>query len=230
MSVVKKILFWGAKSQSLILQKMLIDKGEDVSFIYDGSCDSVNYKTNAVFSNLTSDLKKFIEQSTHFVVCIGGEHGQARHLISKKLKDSGLIPLTIISDHSIIDKTSNVGWGFLALPGSMLHCFSKVGDSVILNANSSIDHECILGNGVNIMPSAAIAGTVKIGNYVSVGTNATILPGLTIGDGAYIGAGAVVNRDVEEDEIVVGNPARFLMKNVQKRNDKLMLDLSYFDH
>src|SRR5690606_11434500 len=42
----------------------------------------------------------------------------------------------------------------------------------------------------------------------SIGGNATILPGLTIGAGAMIGAGSVVTRDVPDNAIVVGNPAR----------------------
>lgn len=42
----------------------------------------------------------------------------------------------------------------------------------------------------------------------SIGANATILPGLTIGASAMVGAGSVVTRDVPQNAIVVGNPAR----------------------
>jgi len=45
---------------------------------------------------------------------------------------------------------------------------------------------------------------------VSIGSGATILGGVRIGAGATIGAGAVVSRDVEPGETVVGNPARAL--------------------
>jgi UDP-2-acetamido-3-amino-2,3-dideoxy-glucuronate N-acetyltransferase len=41
----------------------------------------------------------------------------------------------------------------------------------------------------------------------SIGSNATILPGITIGEKAIVGAGAVVTRDVNDYEIVVGVPA-----------------------
>jgi len=46
----------------------------------------------------------------------------------------------------------------------------------------------------------------------SIGTNATILCGLTIGENAIVGAGAMVTRDVLDDTIVVGNPARVIRK------------------
>ena len=43
-----------------------------------------------------------------------------------------------------------------------------------------------------------------------VGSNAVILSGVTIGDGAIIAAGAVVTKDVGENTIVAGVPARYI--------------------
>jgi UDP-2-acetamido-3-amino-2,3-dideoxy-glucuronate N-acetyltransferase len=42
----------------------------------------------------------------------------------------------------------------------------------------------------------------------SIGANATIICGITIGNYAFIGAGAVINRDVPDYALMVGNPAR----------------------
>ena len=49
---------------------------------------------------------------------------------------------------------------------------------------------------------------VVIGKKVWIGANCTILPGVTIGDNAIIAAGAVVTKDVEENTIVGGVPAK----------------------
>jgi maltose O-acetyltransferase len=46
-----------------------------------------------------------------------------------------------------------------------------------------------------------------VGNNVRIGSNATILP-VKIGNNAIIGAGSVVTKDVPENSIVKGNPAR----------------------
>ncbi|MBD3422058.1 MAG: N-acetyltransferase [Chitinivibrionales bacterium] len=46
----------------------------------------------------------------------------------------------------------------------------------------------------------------------SIGSGATIICGVTIGKGAVVGAGAVVTRDVPDETIVVGNPAKVLRK------------------
>lgn len=55
-------------------------------------------------------------------------------------------------------------------------------------------------------------GKVYIGNNVWIGDKATILAGVTIGDGAVIGANTVVTKDVPSLSVVVGNPAKIILK------------------
>lgn len=52
----------------------------------------------------------------------------------------------------------------------------------------------------------------KVGDGASIGSNATILCGLTIGEHAIVGAGSVVVKDVPDNTIVAGNPAKMLRK------------------
>jgi len=44
----------------------------------------------------------------------------------------------------------------------------------------------------------------------SIGAKSVILPGITIGENAMVGAGSVVTRDVPDNTVVAGNPARIL--------------------
>lgn len=46
-----------------------------------------------------------------------------------------------------------------------------------------------------------------------IGANSTILPGITIGKHAFVGAGSVVTKDVLDNAVVAGNPAR-VIKNI----------------
>lgn len=54
---------------------------------------------------------------------------------------------------------------------------------------------------------------------VWLGANVTVLPGVTIGDGAIIAAGAVVTKDIPENMIAVGVPAK-VMRAVKKEDNK----------
>ncbi len=51
---------------------------------------------------------------------------------------------------------------------------------------------------------------IRIKEGASVGANSTILPGITIGSNAMIGAGSVVTKDVPNNAVVSGNPAKII--------------------
>ena len=58
--------------------------------------------------------------------------------------------------------------------------------------------------------SSMIPAPIHIGKNVGIGTGATVLPGVSIGDGAIVAAGAVVSKDVPENTIVGGVPAKVI--------------------
>ncbi|AYH15267.1 acyltransferase [Pectobacterium parmentieri] len=67
-----------------------------------------------------------------------------------------------------------------------------------------------------IYPDNFLRTTVK--KNASIGANATILPGIVIGENSMIGAGSVVTKDVPDNAVVVGNPAR-VIKYIGNEND-----------
>jgi lipopolysaccharide transport system ATP-binding protein len=60
-------------------------------------------------------------------------------------------------------------------------------------------------------------GDIIIGNDVWIGGNAIIMSGVTIGDGAVVGAGSIVTKDVDDYEIVAGNPAKHIRYRFNKK-------------
>lgn len=55
-----------------------------------------------------------------------------------------------------------------------------------------------------------ITGDVKIGNNVWIGGRVIILKGVTIGDNVVVGAGSIVTKDIPNNAIVAGNPAKII--------------------
>ena len=76
-------------------------------------------------------------------------------------------------------------------------------------------HDCIIGDFVSVAPNALLLGNVTIGNLSYIGANATLLPGVHIGRNVIIGAGAVVTKNVPDNSIFVGNPAREIKRKVK---------------
>lgn len=77
-----------------------------------------------------------------------------------------------------------------------------IGHNVVL---ATLNHDILPEKRQRIYPAP-----IKIGKNVWIGSNSTILAGVTIGDGAIIGAGSIVTRNVPENCVVAGNPAKIL--------------------
>ncbi len=97
----------------------------------------------------------------------------------------------------------------------------KIGNNVKIQNNVSVYEGVTLKDFVFVGPSVVFTNVkmprslypspykiTLVCSGVSIGANATILPGIIISDNAVIGAGAVVTKDVFEDDIVIGIPAK----------------------
>ena len=69
---------------------------------------------------------------------------------------------------------------------------------------------------------------ITIGSDVWIGGNAVILPGVTIGSNVVIGAGSIVTKDIPDDVIVAGNPARILRAITAEDTHKWQLEKDHY--
>lgn len=81
-----------------------------------------------------------------------------------------------------------------------------IGDGSLIGHNTvlaTLNHGLLLEERHNLIPKP-----IHIGKNVWIGSNSTILSGVTIGDNSVIGAGSVVTKDIPENMIAVGSPAK----------------------
>ena len=81
----------------------------------------------------------------------------------------------------------------------------------------------------NQIPDLEITKPIMVGNDVYIGNNVIILPGVTIGDNVVIGAGAIVSKDIPDNSVAVGVPAR-VIKTADEYLEKLKQESLHLGH
>ena len=106
------------------------------------------------------------------------------------------------------------------LSGVTISNTNKVGKGCLIYYDAVITHDCIIGNFVEISPKVTVLGRCQIGSFSHLGTNSTILPNIKVGKNVIVGAGSVVTKDLPDNCVAVGIPAKII-------KDNLSLDFEY---
>lgn len=144
------------------------------------------------------------------------------------LKASSIVRLLRgeVSTASLIKQELTVGSNFSRQEGGVRIDASypfliEIGDDVGFSTNITVlAHDNSLKRFIGI----AKIGRVKIGNHVMVGASSTILPNVRIGNNVIIGAGSVVTKDIPDNVVCAGNPAKIICtldEYINKYNAKI---------
>ena len=108
--------------------------------------------------------------------------------------------------HTLIESDVIIGHNVTVKSGVFLWDGTRIEDNVFIGPNATFTNDPMPRS--KVYPESFSGVRVKRG--ASVGANATILPGVTIGANAMVGAGAVVTKDVPDNAVVAGNPAKII--------------------
>lgn len=140
-------------------------------------------------------------------------------VLARRLKNETSVNLgenAAIRGHSQIDYCKNliigsnsaINYGFQAIGRGKI----EIGDFVHIGPNVMITtaNHNILGKNFDLYP--VTIQNVKIENNVWIGANSIILAGVTIGEGSIVAAGSVVRHSTPNNSVVMGNPAKVVVK------------------
>lgn len=205
-----KLVLWGAGSQSKVLAQIIGESQGSVVALFSDAHDVQSELPQVICGS--ANVEAWVKANPAidgFGVAIGGANGRARLEKLRYLSGLGLIPKTLVHSTATV-LPSRMGQACQLLARSFLGLNATLGDAVILNSCSAVDHECAIGDGVHVGPGAVLAGRVTVGDRTFIGTGARVCPDITIAPDCVIGAGAVVVCDIPEAGTYVGVPARRL--------------------
>lgn len=179
-----------------------------VGFADDQISDSTSVQERGF--RVVSKVEASSRFSETYVIAVGD--GRAREQIDLLLSANDMVAASLFHPSSTRGSINKIEDGFVMAAGSRVTTNVHVGRHVHLNLNSTIGHDCYIGDYSTIHPGATVSGAVSIGRRVTIGTGANVLPGVEIGDDVYVGAGAVVTKNIPSGLTVVGAPARPIAK------------------
>lgn len=201
---MKTVIFGcGGQARSIINTLLKRDKDTEI-IIVDENAD----KDERIMG---IDVLRYyqLEKQDVYIIAVGDNDKRSKlynELQNKSCKEG----VSIVSDSALVGMETVIGAGTFVAPLAYIGPQAKVGDNVIINTGSIIEHETIVGSHTHIAPHATICGRCRIGDHVFCGAGSTVIDKVSIGDHAVIGAGAVVISDINEAGTYVGVPAKKL--------------------
>ena len=213
MEKTKKALIISAGSYAQVYSEYLSSEYEIIGFFDDDekllgtviNGISVLGKLNELDNFLSNDL------STCIFVPLGDNKLRSRLL--SEYGEKGYLTPSFISKDSIVPESVKIGRAVYILPGANIMPLTTIGDFTMISSGVNIAHHTIINKACFFSQGSNVGASIEIGDYVFCGIASTIMTGVEkIGDDSVIGAGAVVIKNVNGGETVVGNPGRVINK------------------
>lgn len=195
----------GASGHAKVIIDSLKASGKKISGLFDDNPEVKELLGYNVFGSFDSNRLGDEE----LIISVGLNH------IRKKIVDklpgeirygNAIHPSAIMSEHA------SLGEGTVVMQGAVIQSSVSIGKHCIINTTASVDHDCLLEDYVHISPNATLCGAVSVGEGSQIGAGAVVIPGIKIGKWSLVAAGAVVMKDVPDNVLVLGNPARVVKR------------------
>lgn len=206
---MNSIYLYGASGHAKVIIDILKSKGIEILGLFD---DNPNIKSLLNYP-VVGNFSPSILENNSLIITIG-VNATRQKIVSSLPSD--IFYAVAIDASALISVSARVGFGTVIMQGAIIQSSTTIGRHCIVNTQASIDHDCLIDDYVHISPNSCLCGGVSIGEGTQVGAGAVIIPGIKVGKWSLIAAGAVVMKDVPDNVLVLGNPAR-VIKEIEKK-------------
>ena len=155
------------------------------------------------------DIGEFISKGYSFLVTVGQiKSAEIRKKIFERLRAGHAKIATVISPKAHVSKYAMIGTGTIVMHGVTINAGAIIGVNCILNTGCNIEHDAETGNNCHVSTHAVVNGDCKVGDDVFIGSNSVLVQAVRVSTGVTIGAGAVVSKNISEQGIYGGAPAK----------------------
>lgn len=140
-----------------------------------------------------------------------------RRVLMDKAMAQGLQLATAISPSAFVSPLAQIAAGVVIAPFCSVQARARIDQNAAINTQAIVGHDVHVGPGAVISSQVNLGGAVHAGAECYIGMGALVREGLTIGARSIISMGSVVHKDMPEDVIAVGNPARVARRNEDRK-------------
>ena len=140
-------------------------------------------------------------------------NNKLRYEINQQLKNSGLEIIKAIHPKAFIDNADSIGNGTILEMGTYIHPEAIVGEGCFICCGAVVAHNSRVGNYVVLAGGSIFGSRVEIGDYSLIGVGANISPYISIGKNVLVGTGAAVVKNLPDNVVAAGVPAKILREN-----------------
>lgn len=181
--------------------------------------DDINFHKDKKLFDKFNVITNLEEASTYFELIdnkftLGIGNPLSRKKLFNKFINIGGFFTSIISKKALVGSFETViEHGCNIMPNVTITNGVKIKTGTLINQMASIGHDVTIGEFCEICPQVSISGNCIIDSYSFIGTGAIILPKIKIGKNVIVGAGALVNKDIPDNSLAIGMPAK-VVKNL----------------
>jgi sugar O-acyltransferase (sialic acid O-acetyltransferase NeuD family) len=140
-----------------------------------------------------------------------------RAVVRARVVELGLKLASIISADAFVSTHAQIAEGVIIAPHVSIQATARIETNVAINTGAIAGHDVVVEADAVLSSMANIGGGTTVGNAAYVGMGALVKERLCIGREAIVGMGSVVHTDIPDEMIALGNPARIVRRNEDKK-------------